>query len=109
MSRGIAKEKLNDFRGAYADYTHALELNEKLEKAWLNRGNVLTKQGKYKEAIDDYTVALTFSPEYAYAYYNRAIAKQKLKLSTEACEDLKKSEQFGQSVSEKMKKEICKE
>jgi tetratricopeptide (TPR) repeat protein len=95
-------------RGAYADYTRALELNEKLEKAWLNRGNVLSKQGKYKEAIDDYTVALTFSPEYGYAYYNRAIAKQKLKLSVEACDDLKKSEQFGQTVSEKMKKEICK-
>jgi tetratricopeptide (TPR) repeat protein len=109
MYRGIAKEKLNDLRGAYSDYTHALELNEKLDKAWLNRGNVLTKQGKYKEAIDDYTVALTFNPEYAYAYYNRAIAKQKLKLSAEACEDLKKSEQFGQSVGEKMKKEICKE
>ena len=109
MSRGMAKEKLNDFRGAYSDYTHALELNEKLEKAWLNRGNVLTKQAKYKEAIDDYTIALTFNPEYAYAYYNRAIAKQKLKLNAEACEDLKKSEQLGQSVSEKMKKEICKE
>ena len=108
MNRGIAKEKLNDLRGAYADYTRALELNEKLEKAWLNRGNVLSKQGKYKDAIEDYTVALTFSPEYGYAYYNRAIAKQKLKLSDEACDDLKKSEQFGQAVSEKMKKEICK-
>ena len=109
MYRGIAKEKLGDFRGAYSDYTRALELNEKLEKAWLNRGNVLTKQGKYNDAIDDYTVALTFNPEYAYAYYNRAIARQKLKLYTESCEDLKKSEQFGQSVTEKMKKEICKE
>ena len=109
MNRGIVKEKLGDFRGAYSDYTRALELNEKLEKVWLNRGNVLTKQGKYKEAIDDYTVALTFSPEYAYAYYNRAIAKQKLKLNAEACDDLKKSEQFGQTVNEKMKKEICKE
>jgi tetratricopeptide (TPR) repeat protein len=108
MNRGVAREKLNDLRGAYDDYTKALQLNEKLEKAWLNRGNALLKQGKYEEAIEDYTVALTFSPEYGYAYYNRAIAKQKLKLSEEACDDLKKSEQFGQTVSEKMKKEICK-
>ena len=109
MNRGIVKEKLSDFRGAYSDYTHALELNEKLEKVWLNRGNVLTKQGKYKDAIADYTVALTFNPEYAYAYYNRAIAKQKLKLNNEACDDLKKSAQLGQTVGEKMMKEICKE
>jgi tetratricopeptide (TPR) repeat protein len=107
MNRAIVKEKLNDLRGAYADYTQALQLNEKLEKAWLNRGNVLSKQGKYKDAIDDYTVALTFNPEYSFAYYNRAIARQKLKLNEEACEDLKKSEQLGQPVNEKMKKEIC--
>jgi len=108
LNRGIVKEKLNDFKGAFSDYTKAIELNEKFEKAWLNRGNVLTKQGKFKEAIEDYTVAITFNPEYAYAFYNRAIAKQKLKLITEACEDLKKAEMYGQEVSEKMKKEICK-
>lgn len=108
MNRGIAREKANDFKGAYADYTRALELDEKLEKVWINRGNVLTKQGKYSEAIDDYTVAITFRPQLASAYYNRAIARHKLKLSAEACEDLKKAEGFGQPVGEKMKKEICK-
>ncbi|HMG90650.1 MAG TPA: tetratricopeptide repeat protein [Chryseolinea sp.] len=108
MNRAIVKEKLNDLKGAFSDYTQAIELNEKFEKAWLNRGNVLSKQGKFKEAIEDYTVAITFNPEYGYAYYNRAIAKQKLKLGTEACDDLKIAEQFGQTVSEKVKKEICK-
>ncbi|MDH4092576.1 MAG: tetratricopeptide repeat protein, partial [Cyclobacteriaceae bacterium] len=78
------------------------------EKAWLNRGNVLIKQGKYKEASEDYSAAIAFNPEYAYAFYNRAIARQKLKQTAEACEDLQKAEALGQVVSEKLKKGICK-
>ncbi|HAC25771.1 MAG TPA: hypothetical protein DCE81_12740, partial [Cytophagales bacterium] len=47
------------------------------EKAWLNRGNVLTKMNRLREAIEDYTVAITHYPEYGLAFYNRGIAKQK--------------------------------
>ncbi|MGC3946856.1 MAG: tetratricopeptide repeat protein [Chryseolinea sp.] len=108
LNRGLVKEKLNDFKGAFADYTQAIELNEKYDKAWLNRGNVLLKLGRYKEAAEDYTVALTFHPEYAVAYYNRAVALQRQKQSTLACTDLKKAEELGYKVSEKIKKEVCK-
>lgn len=109
LNRGLVKEKLNDLKGAFADYTKAITLDEKFAKAWLSRGNVLTKQGRYKEADEDYTSAITYNPDYSSAYYNRAIARQKLKLPTEACQDLQKAETLGQEVSEKMKKEICKE
>ncbi|MBL0743494.1 tetratricopeptide repeat protein [Chryseolinea lacunae] len=109
MNRGLVKEKLNDLKGAFSDYTQAIELDNKYDKAWLNRANVLNKQGRYKDAIDDYTVVLLYNPDSAGAYYNRAIAKQKLKLTPEACEDLKKAESLGQAVPEKMKKEFCKE
>ena len=108
LNRGLVKEKLNDLKGAYSDYTMAIELNEKFEKAWLNRANVQLKQGKFTEAIEDYSVVLVFNADYAPAYYNRAIAKQRLKQSTAACEDLLKAEQLGQSVADKVKKEICK-
>jgi len=109
LNRGVVKEKLNDLKGAFSDYTKAIGLNEKFEKAWLNRGNVLTKQGRFKDAAEDYTAAIIFNPEYGPAYYNRAIARQKLKLSAEACVDLQKAETLGQAVNEKMKKEICKQ
>ncbi|MEJ1240042.1 tetratricopeptide repeat protein [Chryseolinea sp. T2] len=108
FNRGLVKEKLNDYKGAFTDYTQAIELNEKHDKAWLNRGNVLLKLGRYKEATEDYTVALTFHPDYAVAYYNRAVAFQRLKQPSLACTDLKKSEELGYKVGEKVKKEICK-
>ncbi|HEY5750432.1 MAG TPA: tetratricopeptide repeat protein [Chryseolinea sp.] len=108
-NRGIVKERLNDLKGAFSDYTQAIELDEKFDKAWLNRGNVLIKQSRYKEAIEDYTIVLLYNAESGTAYYNRAIAKQKMKLLTEACDDLKKAEALGQAVTEKMKKEFCKE
>jgi tetratricopeptide (TPR) repeat protein len=108
LNRGIVKEKTNDLKGAFTDYTQAIELNEKYDKAWLNRGNVLLKLGRYKEAAEDYTVAITFHPEYAYAYYNRAIALQRQKQGVLACEDLKKAESLGYTITERVRKEICK-
>ena len=81
---------------------------EKFDKAWLNRGNVLSKQGRVEDAIQDYIVAITFNPNYAAAFYNRAIARQKLKQTTEACQDLEKAESLGLAVSEKAKKDMCK-
>jgi tetratricopeptide (TPR) repeat protein len=108
LNRGHVKEKLNDFKGAFSDYTKAIELDEKFDKAWLNRGNVLSKQGRIAEAIEDYTVAITYNPEYAAAFYNRAIAKQRAKQFGEACLDLQKAESLGLTVTDKMKKEICK-
>jgi tetratricopeptide (TPR) repeat protein len=83
-------------------------LDEQFERAWLNRGNILSKQGKYKEASEDYTVAITYNPYYAFAYYNRAIAFQRLKQMTAACQDLQKAETLGQPVSDKMKRDLCK-
>ena len=99
---------MDDLKGAYSDYTKAIELDEKFEKAWLNRGNVLSRQGRLEEAIEDYGVAITHNPEYAAAYYNRAIARQKEKKSVEACQDLNKAESLGLAIPEKMKKDICK-
>ncbi len=108
LNRGHVKEKMDDLKGAYSDYTKAIELDEKFEKAWLNRGNVLSRQGRLEEAIEDYTVAITHNPEYAAAYYNRAIARQRQKKSAEACQDLNKAEGLGLTITEKMKKDICK-
>ena len=107
FNRGLAREKLKDWTGAYADYTQAIELNEKFDKAWLGRGNVLTKQSKYNEAIEDYTVAILFRPDFALAFYNRAIAKDKLKLKADACDDLKRASELGYNVENKMRDRLC--
>jgi tetratricopeptide (TPR) repeat protein len=107
LNRGLVKEKLNDLKGAFSDYTKAIDLDEAFVKAWANRGNVLIKQGRTTEAIEDYSVAITYQADNAIAYYNRSLAYHKLKQLDKACEDLKKAEQLGQKVEEKVRKSIC--
>ncbi len=107
FERGLAREKLKDWTGAYADYTKAIELNEKFDKAWLGRGNVLMKLSKYNEAIEDYTVAILFRPDFALAFYNRAIAKDRLKMTEEACLDLNRAAELGLTIERKMKAQLC--
>ena len=63
---------------------------------------------RYRDAIEDYTVALVYQPDYAAAYYNRAIAKNYLKESAGACEDLNKAENLGMKVEPRMKDLFCK-
>ncbi len=107
LNRGFVKEKLADLKGAYTDYSMAIHLDREYGKAWLNRGNVLTRQGKHREAIEDYSTAITFDPEYGPAYYNRAIAREKLKLKVEACDDLKKAESLGVKTDPKFRSSVC--
>ena len=108
LNRGYVREKMGDPQGAYADYTKAVTLDENFGKAWLNRGNVLTKLGRFREAVEDYSAAITYDAEYAAAYHNRAVAREKLKQREEACADLKKAEELGMKVDEKLRSSVCK-
>ena len=107
FARGLTKEKLKDYEGAFSDYTKAIELKEDYAKVWLSRGNVLLKLDRHEDAIEDYNVALIYRADYAPAFYNRAMAKIKLKQDTEACADLKKAEELGMEVEEKLKSKVC--
>jgi tetratricopeptide (TPR) repeat protein len=100
-------EKLNNLDAAYDDYTKAIALKENFSKAWLNRGNVLQKQGKLAEAIEDYSVAITYDGEYAAAFYNRAVVRVKQKEKTLACEDLRKAETLRMKIDPKLKEAAC--
>jgi tetratricopeptide (TPR) repeat protein len=108
FSRGLVRERLQDFQGAFSDYTQSIELKEDHFKGWINRANVLLKMQRYHDAIEDYTVALVYQPDYAAAYYNRAIAKNYLKESAGACEDLNTAESLGMKVEPGMKELFCK-
>jgi tetratricopeptide (TPR) repeat protein len=107
FARGLTKEKLKDYEGAFSDYTKAIGLKEDYAKVWLSRGNVLLKLDRYEDAIEDYNVALIYRGDYAPAFYNRAMAKIKLKQDAEACIDLKRAEDLGMKVEEKVKSKIC--
>ena len=56
-NRGIAKKKLQDYRGAIADYTKAIELNPYLAEAYNNRGFAKLKLGQKDSACLDFSKA----------------------------------------------------
>jgi tetratricopeptide (TPR) repeat protein len=107
LNRGFVKEKMNDLAGAYQDYTMAITLKEDYAQAWLNRGNLLQQQGRLDQALEDYSIAITYDPEYGAAYYNRAIVKERLKRNAESCVDVRKAEELGVVVNEKLKLKVC--
>ena len=67
-----------DFAGAIAAYSKAIELNPNLAAAYNNRGVAKRNLGQYEAAIADYDEALRLDSTYVAAYNNRGIAKMNL-------------------------------
>ncbi len=74
--RSIAKLNLEDYQGAEADATLALERNPYITDAWEVRGVARQNQGKAAEAIEDYNHALTQLPDNRGILFNKALAQE---------------------------------
>ncbi len=77
-SRGMARERVKDLKGANEDYNKAIEINPKYANAYNNRGNIKSKQMIFIEAIKDYNKAIDLNSQFVEAYCNRGIAKENL-------------------------------
>jgi len=92
-NRALNKRKLDNFTGAIADYTKAIEFRSDYYKAYNNRGFAYLMLEKYSTAIYDFTMAIKFDnyqTEFTgMALGNRGIAK--LSIGEDGCEDLKKA------------------
>ncbi len=77
--RSVAKINLEDYAGAEADASKAIELNPFLTDAWEARGVARQNLGKDRLAIDDYRHALDLLPRNRQIMYNMAIAQQQVK------------------------------
>ena len=75
LNKGIEKDVLEDYVGAIAAYTKAIELNPKLERSYFNRGLAKDNLHDYLGAIADYSKALEINPKDSDAYYNRGAAR----------------------------------
>ncbi|MEM7102492.1 MAG: tetratricopeptide repeat protein [Bacteroidota bacterium] len=64
-------DELQDFEGAHANLTKAVELNPKYYKAYIARGQVYRRTKRYQEALNDYNYAISLKPEFSDAYNNR--------------------------------------
>jgi tetratricopeptide (TPR) repeat protein len=108
LRRGSLKQKMKDLSGALADFTQSIKLKDDNEKTWMCRGNLMMELKRVKEAIEDFTIASTLKPEFGLAYYSRAIAHQRGGNLKDACDDLKRAQDLGTAIDEKMKATVCK-
>jgi tetratricopeptide (TPR) repeat protein len=76
--RGNAKGRLQDYRGAIADFNRAIELNPNLALTYYNRGLSKYKLQDYRGAIADYNKEIELNPNFEEAYYNRGLSKYEL-------------------------------
>jgi len=56
---------------ALADYAVVIREDPNHPEHYLERGNILRRQGRYDEAMADYETAIRLSPPFAEIYYNR--------------------------------------
>lgn len=84
LLRAIAKYNLDDFHGAEADATMALDRNPFLPDAWEVRAVTRQNLGKPAEAIADYRGALRQLPLNRHMMFNMALAQADAGLTAEA-------------------------
>jgi putative GTP pyrophosphokinase len=72
--RGMACFAQSEYEKAIADFTKALEFDEKSYKAAYYRGVVKSVLGEYLQAIEDFTLSLTINPYQNFTLYRRGQA-----------------------------------
>ncbi|GHA19951.1 hypothetical protein GCM10008090_32180 [Arenicella chitinivorans] len=79
VNRGIIHAALQDYVAAAKDYNRALELDETLGEAYINRGNLWFLAQRFDAAISDYDSALRYGVVNEHvAYLNRGMALEQL-------------------------------
>jgi len=73
---GMDKYGKSDVDGEIADFTRAIELNPKYERAYNMRGLARTQKGDLNGAIADYSRAIELNPQNVALYNNRGKAEE---------------------------------
>ena len=107
FERGNSKYDLQDYQGAIADYSKAIELNPNYSGAYNNRGVSKLNLQDYRGAIADFSKAIQLDPNFSDAYYNRGLSKLALKQKNSACLDWSKAGELGDGDAYDLIKEHC--
>lgn len=77
MERGRAKYKKQDYQGAIADFTRAVEISPHYALAYYSRANAKIQSQDLEGALFDYTRAIANNPD-ADTYFSRGNLKARL-------------------------------
>lgn len=73
INRGLARDKMDNLRGAMEDYNMAVDLDPNNTLVRMNRGLLRERVGDYNRAIEDYSFVLERVPDNIKARYLRAL------------------------------------
>jgi tetratricopeptide (TPR) repeat protein len=99
-------EKANNFEGAIENYSKAIELDPKYEKAYIARATCYEKINKKEQAVEDYKTALVFNPKEKVFFYHAGRLLSALDKNKEADEMLRKAIERDKGYSEALAEEI---
>jgi len=89
--KGVDKGKKEDYRGAVADYTKAIEINPKYAMAYNNRAFIEIFRGNYANAIEDFSMAIELDPTNYNYYIARGSCREQTKALNGALGDFTKA------------------
>jgi len=86
--RAKVYSKLNNYKGAVADWDNAIALERNIQDYYIERGKVYYKLGKFEDAAEDFTKVLRKDPAYFSLYIERAHAYAQSKKYSLAIRDV---------------------
>lgn len=98
--------KANNYEQAIENYSKAIELDPKYEKAYIARAACFEKVNKREEAIEDYKTALVFNPKEKEFMYNAGRLLSYLDKNKEADEMLRKAIERDKGYTAALQEEI---
>lgn len=108
IARGLAKDSLQDFKGAIDDYTTAIEKSIGHDaEPYIKRGLSKISLKDYEGAIADFTKCMDFAPNNMWLYYYRGLAKIESGQKDNGCQDLKKAADFNSPNAKEAIKKYC--
>jgi len=93
-NQGLARVNQEDFKGARADFSKAIELNPKYADAYYSLGWTYNNLDKKEQAIANYSKAIDLNPKLYFAYVGRGNAKSDLGRKQEALADYERAIQL---------------
>jgi tetratricopeptide (TPR) repeat protein len=87
LFRGMARQFLNDNKGAIEDLSIFIEIRQDFDRAYYARGTAKDALKDYQGAIEDYSKAIDLNPKLKGAYEGRAKSREAIKNYQGAIED----------------------